>query len=228
MTSIQILLEAIRSRDGAAVRRLIDAEPELVGMRGENGENPLMTAIYHDAGGVLAMLIVRGAEMDVFAAAAVGNSVQLAELCDEDPERPHAYSYDGWTPLHLAAFFGQADAAELLLARGADVHARSRNDAANTPLHAALAGRANTHVIEILLSHLADVNARGGVGVTPLHLAASRGNAEVIQLLLGRGALPIVRMDDGTTPAAMAESRGYKDVATLLQTRAAAPEPSLL
>jgi len=43
----------------------------------------------------------------------------LTELLAEDPELVDAMSGDGFTPLHLAAFFGQADAVRLLLARGA-------------------------------------------------------------------------------------------------------------
>ena len=51
----------------------------------------------------------------------------------------NAYSYDGWTPLHLAAFFGQRAAVERLMAAGADLNAVSRNALRNTP--AACRGR---------------------------------------------------------------------------------------
>ena len=53
------------------------------------------------------------------------------------PTRP-----DGFTPLHLAAFFGRLEAAALLVDRGADLEAPSRNPRFPSvrPLHSAIAG----------------------------------------------------------------------------------------
>jgi uncharacterized protein len=226
MPSIELLLDAIRNRDSDAARALLEAEPALALARGENGDSPVMTAIYHDAGAILAMLVARGAEVDVFAGAALGSVERLAERLEHDPEQVHAFSHDGWTPLHLAAFFGQTAAAELLIARGSDPGARSRNATGNTPLHAALAGHEQPALVHLLLAHGADVNARAALGVTPLHLAASRGNGDLVEALLERGATVDACMDDGTTPAAMAASRGHPEVAGSLQRRAAAPLPA--
>jgi ankyrin repeat protein len=39
-----------------------------------------------------------------------------------------SYSHDGWTALHLAAFFRTDRRARLLLDRGADIDARSKSD----------------------------------------------------------------------------------------------------
>jgi uncharacterized protein len=220
MTPLQRLFVAIRNRDSNTVRSLLDEEPSLVHSRSETGESPLMTAIYHEAGTVLAMLIARGAELDIFAAAAAGHRERIVEILNQEPEQLDTYAPDGWTPLHLAAFFGQTSAAETLLERGAEVHARSRNPTANTPLHAALAGRTETALVRLLLAHRADANARGGAGVTPLHLAASRGNRELVEALLEHGATLSARMDDGTTPTDMAAARGHTAVAEWLRRRA--------
>ena len=56
------------------------------------------------------------------------------------PPPSAGFAYDGWTPLHLAAFFGHLDAAARLLEAGASLAAVSRNSLTNTPLHAAVAG----------------------------------------------------------------------------------------
>jgi uncharacterized protein len=223
MSSVEMLLDAIRTRDVAGVRALLDGEPELVHARGSNGESPVMTAIYAGTGIILAMLVARGAEVDVLAAAALGSVEQIDARLRADPGAVHATSTDGWTPLHLAAHFGQTDAAALLLRRGADARALARNAMANTPLHAALAGQAGVPLVEMLLAHRADVNGRGAAGATPLHLAASRGSLALVETLLEHGAAPAARMDDGSTAADVAAARGHDAVAERLRRHTPAP-----
>ncbi len=80
--------------------------------------------------------------------------------------------------------------ADLLLARGADVNARSRSTRfarENTPLHAAAANR-QVAVAELLIARGADVNARDGSGFTPLALAANNKNDLMVVILLEKGA----------------------------------------
>ena len=61
-------------------------------------------------------------ELDVFEATALGYIDRLRERLDEDPARAVAFSADGFTALHFAAFFGKAEAARVLL----DVRGRGR------------------------------------------------------------------------------------------------------
>jgi ankyrin repeat protein len=122
----------------------------------------------------------------------------------------------GWTPLHLAAYLGRREAVEWLLAAGADPAVVSDNREANTPLHAALAGAGEPGVIRALLDVGADPGARGGLGWTPLHLAASRGREDAVDALLGRGARP-VPADDGRRPSAIAAERGHPALAARLE-----------
>ena len=86
----------------------------------------------------------------------------------------NAFAFDGWTPLHLAAFFGQLDAVRILLDSGADLRAVSRNSMKNTPLHAATAGK-HEQIARLLLEHGADPHAIDAGGYTPAKIAAENG-----------------------------------------------------
>jgi ankyrin repeat protein len=138
-------------------------------------------------------------DLDVFEAAAIGNVERLRVLLDEDSSLVNAWSEDGFTPLHFAAFFGHPAAAKLLVERGADLEARSTNeqfalDAA--PLHSASAA-GQLDVCRVLLDAGADVNAVQHGGYTALLDAAANKNAELVDFLLERGADPEARLDDG-------------------------------
>ena len=70
-------------------------------------------------------------------------------------------------PLHTAAFFGDAEAIEALLAAGADTGARTNYG--DTPLHGAAVG-GHAEVIEALLAAGADTGARTNYGETPFDM----------------------------------------------------------
>jgi ankyrin repeat protein len=132
----------------------------------------------------------RSGELDVFEAAALGQGQRVRELVDAEPRLAGAYTGDGFTPLHLAAFFGGADAARVLLERGAEVDARSRNEQFApdaTALHSAAAAR-QLEIARLLLDAGADPNARQRSGHTPLDAAELNGDAELATLLRERGA----------------------------------------
>ena len=59
----------------------------------------------------------------------------------------------------------------------------------------------NVHVMRMLLSAGADVEARDGQGATALHSAARKGRAGAFKLLLAAGANPAALDGDGLTPA---------------------------
>jgi ankyrin repeat protein len=144
-------------------------------------------------------------DLDVFEAAAIGDAVRLRVLLDDEPALATAWSEDGFTPLHFAAFFGHPEAAKLLVERGADLEARSTNtqfalDA--SPLHSASAA-GQLEVCEVLLDAGADVNAVPPGGYTALLHAAANQNEELVGFLLERGADRTARLDDG---------RGLKDL----------------
>ena len=107
---------------------------------------------------------------------------------------------NGQTPLHLASQSNLPNSSALLLTFGADVDAQ--DDDNRTPLHATISSlprprsqrylpggesdedvKVKVKVIEVLLKHGANLQARNNKGETPFQIAAVRGEQKVIQLL---------------------------------------------
>jgi ankyrin repeat protein len=184
------IFAAAASGDLATVARLLEKDPTLVNARNERSDSLLLTAAYAGRREIFRLLLEKGAGVNLFEAAAIGLGDRASEIIGRDPSQVNAHSHDGWTPLHLASFFGHCDLAALLLDHGADVNARSRSERfarANTPLHAAAANR-QVEVARLLLERGADVNARDGSGFTPLALAANSRSDLLMILLLEKGA----------------------------------------
>ena len=196
--------------------------------RKSGGFTPLMFAARHGDLAMARLLLDHGATID-----------------DADAE--------GSTPLLVATVRGHVPFALLLLERGAAPDGAPEL-AGYTPLHwavnrsealtshdypdasgewAALAGipdrRQQLALIEALLNHGADVNARMTnlmprygfslyflilppntmAGSTPFLLAATAGDAETMQLLVDRGADPLLAAAGGMTPLMMAAGAGW-------------------
>src|SRR3990172_8026978 len=151
----------------------------------------------------------------ILAGIKAGDAERVRQILDDQPELLAAYSHDGWTSLHLAAHFGQLQVVDLLLARGAEVDARSTNNLANTALHAALAG-GSWATARRLVEQGADVNAVETGGYMPLHQAADLGDAEMARFLVERGALTDVQTDDQQTPEDVARAKDHIELAEWL------------
>jgi adenosylhomocysteine nucleosidase len=221
MTRPDELIAAVDAGDAEAVTRLLTADPSLANSRGKDGVSALLHARYRSSRVVLDALVAADPDMDVFDAAAIGQVDRLRHRLDEDPARATAFAADGFTALHLAAFFGQAEAARTLLEAGASVSVYGRNDFANLPLHAAAAGR-HVEMCRLLLAAGADVNATQHGGYSPLHEAAGSGDLELAELFLSAGANPLATTDTGATPAAVAAAADHHDLAARLRETAAA------
>jgi uncharacterized protein len=215
MDSTKQLFDAIQAGNVDALGQLLAAEPALANARNDGGMSPLMMATYFGRRDVANVLMQHGAEVDIFVASALGLPDRVEQILGADQGAVESYSPDGWTPLHLAAHFGHAGIAAILLEHRASVAARSKNDLANMPLHAALAG-GHRPVAELLLAYGADVNAAQHGGFTPLHAAAENGDPEMVRLLLAQGANPTARADDGRTAIDFANDAGHSDLSGLL------------
>ncbi len=183
------LFDAIAAGEVDTVRRLVSDDATLAGCRNEDGVSARMVARYHGQTEIVGVLVDAGPELDVFEAAALGADERLDELLAHDRALVKARSADGFTPLHLASFFGHPQAARLLVERGADVGDVARNELKVQPLHSAAAAR-QLEIVELLLDHGADPNARQQGAHTPLDAARQSGDDALAELLLARGATP--------------------------------------
>ena len=73
------------------------------------------------------------------------------------------------------------------------------------------------HLVEILVSKGADVNAKTEMGTTPLHQAALAGYKSVAEFLLSKGADSTAKTRDGDMPLQWALINDHTDVADLLR-----------
>jgi ankyrin repeat protein len=218
MSASEGIIEAIKTGDLARVNELLEADPRLAGSRNEMGVSAIMLATYYGRDKIAEVLLEREVSLDIFEAAAVGRTDRVSEILRREPEMVNRYADDGFTPLGLASFFCRGAVARLLIEKGADVNAASKNTQQVTPLHSAVSRR-QTMIAEALLAQGANPNARQQAGVTPLHQAAHNGHAEMVKLLLAHGADRQARMDDGRTPLAMALETGKREVIDLLRAK---------
>ncbi|XP_054458838.1 oxysterol-binding protein-related protein 1 isoform X2 [Anoplopoma fimbria] len=155
----------------------------------------------------------------------------------------------GWTPLHLACYFGHKDVVEELLKAGADVNLP--NNVGDTPLHkAAFTGR--KEVVMLLLHYDACATVINGTAQIPKDVtqnaeirgmleaaerteerkleeelleAAREGDLSTLTQLLSRKKTPDINCTDllGNTPLHSAAYRGQKQCALKLLKSGASP-----
>ncbi len=148
--------------------------------------------------------------LSVFEAAAFGRAARLLQILSHDPSQANALSEDGFTPLHLAVFGKQEDAARILAEHGADLNKVSAGPIAQVPPLGTAAFVRSSSLARVLLDVGADVNVRGAGGFTALHTAAQNGDEDLVRLLLDYGADPNATMDDGTRPSDLAERENVR------------------
>lgn len=227
MSPLEAILAAAKNGDYDRVRALLDADPALATATSMLGAQPIHAAHFGGRRRIVDLLVSKGVEIDYFLAA------ELGMLTHVEPAQAQAFSPAGSTALHRACYWGQTAVARLLLERGADPNAVTRDSFLQiAPICCAVAtpdvpnpSDSEDVVLELvalLVSYGANVNARRRDGLTALHSAAWRGLPRVIQLLLGHGADASIRGYAGDGPHAgqtardVALAQGRTEAAALL------------
>ena len=156
------LLEAVRKNHKELVKLLLIKEPKLVHQNCHNWKS------FHEQGNTVA------------------TTSSLLGM-EEEAEYHKDICHCGYTPLHLAARYGDWDIGLDLIIGGANVDAADCLGA--TPLHVAACHNHKDFVDMLSRSKIgANVNSKSFNGSTPLHSAAACGAVDVIDHLLYHGA----------------------------------------
>jgi ankyrin repeat protein len=214
-SSSAAFIDAIKAGEFERVKAMVSVDPTLIDARSRTGDSAILTAVYHRQKEIVNLLVARGAVLALWEACAAGE-VERVERLLASGESVNAYSADGWTPLHLAAYFGHVRIVEVLLAHDALVAARSKNANGNTPLHAALAGN-HTFVAGLLIGAGADLNAADAAGNRPLHLAATNNHVDTMKALIAQGADVSAANAEGRTALSLAQEKNQREAAALLR-----------
>ena len=187
LSNPKTIYEAAKRGDEDAVKRFLDAGVDVDACETRLRETALNIAVVHGHIHIMELLVEAGADIDKKA------------------------KFDT-RPLYCAAMYGQREAAEFLILKGADVNAR--RSGGYTALHGATReagldvglGRGDpAGVAQLLIDNGANINAQDSIGETPLHMAVSNATPEVLRILLAAGADTKIE-SGGLTPLELAEA----------------------
>jgi len=202
---------AIRDRDPAKVRRLLDESPELLHAGDGRSSQPIHWAVMTRQIDIIDDLLNRGADID----APRQDGARPVELTNGD------YFYRGWRDVPKELAVTPADVLAHLLARGAYCDIWTAAHLGDLERVRALLDRDPP-----LVNRVADYISTG----TPLVKAAAAGHMEVVRLLLERGADPN-QPEEGMAPHGRALYSavygGHIEIARLLLEHGAYPNPEV-
>jgi ankyrin repeat protein len=221
MEDSQRTFQLLQAGDADGLRRLLEQDPASSEARDAAGVSLLMHSIYRGRRDLVELIASQKKGLDIFEAASLGRLDRVRQCLRDASVNSGSIdsrSKDGFTALHFACFFGQPEAARLLLESGAAVDAVAANPMQVMPLHSAASVR-NLEAARLLLEHGAPVNARQQGGWVPIHAAAQNGDRPMVELLLKHHADPKLANDDGKTPAMVAREKAHEEIAVLLEKR---------
>jgi ankyrin repeat protein len=221
MDNGKVFFAAIRAGDAATARTMLEAEPELATAKNEQGQSPVLAAIYSGRAEIRDLLIARGVHLEFYEAVAAGQLHSLEPFLDKDPDLARSYSPDGFPVIALAAAFGHFPVVRYLFEKGGDVTSVATNGTGYNALTGAVAG-GHQQIAIWLLENGADANYRYGAGYSPLLTAVANGHLEIVKDLLVHGADLHAKTNDGKSALAIAEERKHPEVAAYLRAQGGA------
>jgi ankyrin repeat protein len=172
------IFELIDAGDAAGLQALIDRDPSVLSARNDSGASPLMHATYRGRGchGLVFELLAAHGSDDPWDKLLLGESDGLPA--------PDAWSPDGFTPLHIAAFAENAAATETLMAARADLNAIATAPFARVTPLGTCAFVGATEVARLLLSRGADPMIAEVEGATPFAAAFQNGHRDIVAMIV--------------------------------------------
>jgi ankyrin repeat protein len=215
---MQQFFDAIKAGKVDEVKQLVQQDAALKQARDASGASAILVAAYNMKPDVVNALIELGAPVDIFEASVLGKVDRIHDILKSSPTRVSEHAPDGFTPVALAAFFGQPAAVTALIAAGADVNAAAKNPLKVAALHAAVAG-GKLEIVKAVLEAGADPNAQQQAGFRAIHEAGVKANRALAELLLAHGADPSLPNDEGKSAIDVAREKGHTDFAEWLASK---------
>src|SRR5213594_1440619 len=115
--------EAVRKGEVERIREFLARDRSLINAKTERGFSAVTVAAYYGQRDALKTILAHKPMMTVHEAALAGDLERVRQLVDADQRLANdTSSPDGFPPLGLAAYAGQARVVKYLIAQGADVN----------------------------------------------------------------------------------------------------------